>query len=79
MQVRNLYTQAENARATLRLETGALQNARARGQTQQQRLDGGLISQIEFDQSELTTAQAELEAENARNAYPERAARAASR
>ncbi len=69
LQVRNLYTQAENARATLRLEDGALQNAQARGETQQQRLDGGLISQIEFDQSELTTAQAELEAENARSVY----------
>lgn len=69
LQVRNLYAQAQNARATLRLETDALQNARARLETQQQRLDGGLISQIEFDQSELSTAQAELEAENARSAY----------
>ncbi len=69
LQVRNLYTQAENARASLRLASSALQNAQTRLQTQKQRLDGGLISQIEFGQAQLTTAQADLEAENARSAY----------
>ena len=69
LQVRNLYSQAENARATLRLEAAALTNARERLATQQQRLDGGLISQIDFDQTELQTAQAQLEAEGARTGY----------
>ena len=69
LQVRNLYAQAQNARATLGLKTGALQNAQARLQTQKQRFDGGLISQIEFEQAQLTAAQADLEAQSARNAY----------
>ena len=69
LQVRNLYTQAQNARATLRLNLSALQNAQVRLRTQQQRLSGGLISQIEFDQAQLTTLQAELAAESARSDY----------
>ena len=69
LQVRNLYSQAENARATLRLEAAALANARERLATQQQRLDGGLISQIDFAQTELQTAQAQLEAGSARTGY----------
>ena len=69
LQVRNLYSQAENARATLRLEAAALANARERLATQAQRLDGGLISQIDFAQTELQTAQAQLEAEGARTGY----------
>ena len=69
LQVRNLYTQAENARASLRLATSALQNAQARLQTQKLRLSGGLISQIEFGQAQLTAAQADLAAKNARYTY----------
>ena len=69
LQVRNLYAAAENARETLRLETEARANAAVRLRTQQQRFDGGLISQIDFDQAGLADAQAALEAENARVAY----------
>lgn len=69
LQVRNLYAAAENAREALRLETAARANAAVRLRTQRQRFDGGLISQIEFDQARLADAQAELEAENARIAY----------
>ncbi len=69
LQVRNLYSQAENARATLRLEVAALANARERLATQGQRLEGGLVSQIDFAQTELQTAQARLEAEGARTTY----------
>ncbi|CAA9585443.1 MAG: hypothetical protein AVDCRST_MAG86-3430 [uncultured Truepera sp.] len=69
LQVRNLYSQAENARETLRLEAASLANARARLQTQRQRLEGGLISQIEFEQAVVATAQARLEAEGARVGY----------
>ena len=69
LQVRNLYAQAQNARATLRLNLSALENAQVRLRTQQQRLQGGLISQIEFDQAQLTTLQAELAAESAQSDY----------
>lgn len=69
LQVRNLYSQAENARATLRLEAAALANARERLATQRRRLAGGLVSQIDFAQTELQTAQAKLEAESARTGY----------
>lgn len=69
LQVRNLYSQAENARATLRLEAAGLANARARLATQGRRLEGELVSQLNYAQTELQTAQAELEAEGARTGY----------
>jgi len=69
LQVRNLYSGAENARTALRLETTSLANARERLQTQWQRLAGGLISQLDLDQTVVQTTQAQLEAETARAGY----------
>ena len=79
LQVRNLYAQAENARASLRLASGALQNAQTRLGTQRQRLDGGLISQIEFGQAQLEDRTSRARGRKRPERVPERAARVASR
>lgn len=69
LRVHSLYSQAENARQTLRLEAATLGNAQKRLQTQRQRLEGGLISQLTFEQAVVQTAQARLEAESAQAGY----------
>lgn len=69
LQVRNLHTQAENARETLSLQTRSLGAERARLATQRQRLAGGLISQLAFEQAALEVQSAALETQSARVAY----------
>jgi outer membrane protein TolC len=69
LQTRSLYSEAENARETLRLTAGSLRVARARLATQRQRLEGGLVAQIDFERAELDTAQVALEALAARAGY----------
>jgi outer membrane protein TolC len=69
LQVRALHSQAENARTTLALRTHDLEAARERLVVQRQRLAGGLISRLAFEQAELETQQTASETENARTAY----------
>ena len=69
LQARNLYIQAENAAETYRVETESFQNARERLSFQKDRLDSGLIAEIQYEQSELEFLQAELAELQARHAY----------
>ena len=69
IQARNLYNSAVNAKESYQNQQAALQNANERLQTQRQRFEGGLISQIELSQAELTNLQAESAALQARYTY----------
>ena len=69
IQARNLYNSAVSAQETYQTQREALQNANARLRTQRQRFEGGLISQIELSQAELSNLQAELSARQARYGY----------
>ena len=69
IQARNLYNSAVNAKESYQNQQATLRNANERLQTQRQRFEGGLISQIELSQAELTNLQAESAALQARYTY----------
>lgn len=69
LQVRNLYTSVENAAEAYRVQQEALANADERLSFQRQRLDSGLIPEVQFRQAELENAQTALQTLNARHAY----------
>lgn len=69
LQTRNLYLQAETSAAAVAIEQDSADNARERLRFQQERLDSGLIAQIQFDQERLTRLQAELALQQARHDY----------
>ncbi len=60
LQARNLHLQAQDAQTRLQVEQDSLANARERFEFEQQRLAGGLISQIALDQAHLELRQAEV-------------------
>lgn len=60
LQARNLHLQAQDAQARLTVQEDVLANARERHGFERQRLEGGLISEIAFRQSQLELLQAEL-------------------
>lgn len=61
LQARNLHLQAEDARATLAVQEDVYANASERHEFERQRLEGGLISTVEFRSSELELLQARLQ------------------
>ena len=69
LQVRNLFIQAENAQETFQVERDGLANAKERLTFQQDRLESGLIAQIELDQAELEFLQTQLAVLQARHGY----------
>ena len=69
LQVRNLFIQAENAQETFQVERDSLVNARERLAFQQDRLESGLIAQIELDRAELEFLQTQLAVLQARHGY----------
>lgn len=60
LSARNLHLQAQDALARLEVEEDAYVNAAERHEFERQRLEGGLISEIAFQQSGLQLRQAEL-------------------
>ena len=67
--MRNLYTGVENAAEAYRVQQEALANADERLSFQRQRLDSGLIPDVQFKQAELENAQTALQTLSARHAY----------
>lgn len=68
LQARNLVIQAQNAVQAYRVEQDNLANAQQRLRFQKERLDNGVIAQIQYDQAEVQAMQAELSAASARYA-----------
>jgi outer membrane protein, heavy metal efflux system len=69
LQARTLYNQARTASETLNIRQAALSNALERETLEKQRLDAGLIADIQYKQTQLATKQAELAALQAKHAY----------
>ncbi len=69
LQARGLYNTAKTASETLSIRQDALNNALERESVERQRLDAGLIADIQFKQTQLTTKQAEVAALQAKHAY----------
>ncbi len=69
LQARTLFNTANSASETLAIRQDALNNALERESVEKQRLDAGLIADIQFKQTQLTTRQAELAALQAKHAY----------
>jgi Outer membrane efflux protein len=69
LQARSLYNTAKTASETLGIRQDALSNALERQSVEKQRLDAGLIADIQFKQTQLTTQQAELAALQAKHTY----------
>ena len=69
LQVRNLYLQAGNAQETYDVARDGLANAQKRLSFKRDRLESGLLAQIQYDQSVLEFAQTELTTAQARYDY----------
>ncbi len=69
VQVRNFHSQADNARTAYDVARSNLTNETERLSTQRQRLDGGIISEIDFSQAELNFQSAQNDLNKARNDY----------
>jgi outer membrane protein, heavy metal efflux system len=69
LQARTFYNQASTASETLSIRQDALANAQEREGVEKQRLDAGLIADVQFKQTQLATNQAELAALQAKHAY----------
>ncbi len=69
LQARTFYNNANSASETLAIRQDALANAQEREAVERQRLDAGLIAEIQFKQTQLATKQAELAALQAKHAY----------
>lgn len=69
LQIRSLHDQAANAREAMANARSALTNARAREEVDRERLEAGLISEIAFQQTRLSTRNAEVEAVTAEHDY----------
>jgi outer membrane protein, heavy metal efflux system len=69
LQARTLFNTANSASETLAIRQDALGNAQEREAVEKQRLDAGLIADVQFKQSQLATKQAALAALQAKHAY----------
>ena len=69
LQARSLYNQASTASEALTIRRDALNNALEREALEKQRLDAGLIADINFKQTQLNTMQAQISALQAKHAY----------
>ena len=69
LEVRDLYSQAQTTRTAYNVARDRLTNAQERLAAQQNRLEAGLISELELRQTEIAFNEAEFEALSARSAY----------
>ena len=69
VQVRNFYSQADNARSAYDVARSDFVNETERLDTQRQRLDSGIISEIDFSQAELNFQSAQNDLNKARHDY----------
>lgn len=69
LQVRNLYLQAGNARETYEIAQAGLANARRRLNFQKDRLESGLLAEIQYNQAAQEFSQTELTTSQARYSY----------
>jgi outer membrane protein, heavy metal efflux system len=69
LQARTLFNTAKSAAETLNIRQDALNNALERESVEKQRLDAGLIADVQFKQTQLASKQAELAALQAKHAY----------
>jgi outer membrane protein, heavy metal efflux system len=69
LQARTFFNNANSASETLAIRRDALSNAQEREAVEKQRLDAGLIADVQFKQSQLATKQSELAALQAKHAY----------
>ncbi len=69
LQARTLFNTANSASETLAIRRDALANAQEREGVEKQRLDAGLLADVQFKQTQLATKQADLAALQAKHAY----------
>lgn len=69
LQARNLYNQSSTAAQSYQIQLEALNNALEREKLEKQRLDAGLIAEIQFKQTQLGTMQAYIAAMQAKHSY----------
>lgn len=69
VQAQSLHNQAVSAAESLSIRQAALSNALEREALERQRLNAGLIAEIQFKQSQLTTMQAQIAAVQAKHSY----------
>ncbi len=69
LEMRDLYSQAQTTRTAYNVARDRLANAQERLAAQQNRLEAGLISELELRQTEIAFNEAEFEALSARSAY----------
>ncbi|MGL4611532.1 MAG: TolC family protein [Trueperaceae bacterium] len=69
LQARTLHNTAKSAAETLTIRQAALANAQERETLEKQRLDAGLIADMQFKGTQLATQQADLGALQAKHAY----------
>ena len=69
IQARSLYNAARTAAQSYRVALDTLQSAQEREALERQRLDAGLIADITFKQTQLSTSQAQIAAVQAQHAY----------
>lgn len=69
LQARSLYNQASTAAQSYQIQLDALNNALERESLEKQRLDAGLIAEIQFKQTQLATLQARIGAIQAKHSY----------
>lgn len=69
LEMRDLYSQAQTTRTAYNVARDRLTNAQERLAAQQNRLEAGLISELELRQTEIAFNEAEFEALAARSAY----------
>lgn len=69
LQARSLYNQASTAAQSYQIQLDALNNALERESLEKQRLDAGLIAEIQFKQTQLATMQARIGAMQAKHSY----------
>jgi len=69
LQARSLFNQSATAAQTYRIQLDALNNALERESLEKQRLDAGLIAEIQFKQAQLSSFQARISAMQAKHNY----------
>ncbi len=69
LQARSLYNQTTTSAQGYQIQLAALNNALERESLEKQRLDAGLIAEIQFKQTQLATMQARIGAMQAKHSY----------
>jgi outer membrane protein TolC len=69
LQAQNLFNQVGTSAQSYQIQLDALNNALERESLEKQRLDAGLIAEIQFKQTQLATQQARIAAMQAKHSY----------